>query len=63
MALVVKNPPANAGDVRDRVPSLCWEDSLEDGMAAHSGILAWRIPWKEVPGRIEPIGLHRVGDD
>ena len=32
-------------------------------MAAHSGILAWKIPWKEVPGRIQPIGLHRVGHD
>ena len=38
---MVKNPPANAGDV---VRSLGWEDPLEDGMATHSSILAWRNP-------------------
>ena len=37
---MVKNPPANAGDV---VRSLGWEDPLEDGMATHSSILAWEI--------------------
>ena len=37
---MVKNPPANAGDVR----FLGWEDPLEKGMATHSSILAWRIP-------------------
>jgi len=41
---VVKNPPANAGDVRDRVSSLDQEDPLEHDMATHSNILAWRIP-------------------
>ena len=50
MALVVKNPPANAGDVRDAVPSLGWEDPLEKEMAPHSSVLAWRIPWTEEPG-------------
>ena len=45
VALVVKNPPANAGDVRDAVRSLGWEDPLEKGMATHSSVLAWRIPW------------------
>ena len=44
MALVVKNPPANAGDARDGVQSLGWEDPLEEDMATHSSILAWRIP-------------------
>ena len=41
---VVKNPPANARDARDRLRSLSWEDALEEGMATHSSILAWRIP-------------------
>ena len=40
MVLVVKNPPAQAGDIRDMVRSLGWEDSLEEGMATHSSILA-----------------------
>ena len=44
MALVVKNLPANAGDIRDAVQSLGWEDSLEEEMATHSSILAWKIP-------------------
>ena len=50
MAPVVKNPPANAGDIRDVVQSLGWEDPLKEGMATHSSILAWRIPWMEEPG-------------
>ena len=44
MVLVVKNPPANAGDITDAVQSLSWEDPLEEGMATHSSILALRIP-------------------
>ena len=35
--------------------------SLEEGMATHSSILAWRISWKEKPGRLQSIGLQRVG--
>ena len=47
MALMVKNPPANAGDTRDMgsIPGL--EDPLEEGMATHSTLLLWRIPWTE----------------
>ena len=45
------------------VPSLGWEDPLEEGMAAHSSILAWRIPWTEEPGGLLSMGLHRVGHD
>ena len=45
MALVVKNPPANAGDIRDRGQPLGLEDPLEEDMATHSSILVWRIPW------------------
>ena len=62
VALVVKNPPANA-DVRDRSWSLDWEDSLEKEVAAHSSILAWRIPWTEEPGRLQSMGLQRVKHD
>ena len=61
VVLVVKNLPANAGDVRDMVESLDWENSLEEGKAIHSSILAWRIPWIEEPGRLKSIGLQRVG--
>ena len=39
-----------------RVPSLGWEDPLEKEMATHSSILAWRIPWTEVPGGLHPTG-------
>ena len=54
---MVKNPPA----VREaRVPSLGREDLLEEGMATHSSILAWRIPWTEEPGRLQSMGLQRV---
>ena len=49
VAPVVKNPPANAGDLRDVGLTLGWEDLLEEGMAAHSSILPWRIPWTEEP--------------
>ena len=48
--LVVKNPPANAGDVRDLGSILGEEDPLEEGTATCSSILAWRIPWTEDPG-------------
>ena len=42
------------------VRSLGWEDPLEEEMAAHSSVLAWRIPWMEEPGRLESIGSQRV---
>ena len=41
--------------------SLGQEDPLQEGMATHSGILAWRIPWIEEPGWLQYIGSHRVG--
>ena len=44
VVLVVKNPPVNAGDVRDMGLTLSQEDPLEGGTATHSSILAWRIP-------------------
>ena len=39
------------------------EDPLEEGMATHSSVLAWRIPWTEEPGGLWSLGLHRVGND
>ena len=42
------------------VPSRGREDALEEGMASHSRIPAWRIPWTEKPGRLWPIESHRV---
>ena len=47
---MVKNPPANAGESRDKGSILCWEDPLEEGTVTHSSILAWRTPWTEEPG-------------
>ena len=46
-----------------RVPALGPEDSLEDGMATHSSILAWRIPWTKEPGGLQSMGLQRVRHD
>ena len=59
VALVAKNPPANAGDA---VRALAQEDPLEEGLAAQSSILTWRIPWTEEPGRQEQLpGAPRAG--
>ena len=58
---LVKNPPANAGDLRDVGRSLGQEDPLEEGMATHSSSLAWEIPWTEEPVWLQSIGLQRVG--
>ena len=43
------------------VRSLGWEDPLEKGMATHSSILAWRIPWTEKPDGLQSMGSQRVG--
>ena len=58
---MVKNPPANAGDIEMWVQSLGGEDPLKEGMATHSSILAWRIPRTEEPGGLQSMGLQRVG--
>ena len=42
---------------------LGWEDPLEKGMATHSNILAWRIPWTKEPDRLQSMGLQRFGHD
>ena len=57
---MVKNPPAME---ETRIQSLGREDPLEKGMATHSSILAWRIPWTEEPGKLQSMGLQRVGHD
>ena len=46
-----------------QVQSLGEEDPLEEGMATHSSILAWRIPWTEEPSALQPIGSQIVGHD
>ena len=53
-----KNLPAMQ---KTLVQSLGWEDPLEEGMATHSSILAWRIPWTEEPGGLQSMGSQRVG--
>ena len=63
VTLVVKNPPANAGDIETQFWSLRQEDPLEEGMDTHSSILAWRIQWTEVPGRLQSTGSQRAGHD
>ena len=63
MVLVVKNLPASTGDIRDRVRFLGQEDPLEEGMATHSSILAWRTPWTDEPDGLQSKVLQRVGHD
>ena len=60
MAQSVKNPPAMW---EARVRPLGWEDPLEEGMATHSSVLAWRLPWTEEPGGLQSMGSQRAGHD
>ena len=62
---VVKNPPAmqESREIEPRVQSLGGEDPLEEGMATHSSILAWRILWTEDLLRLQSIELQRVRHD
>ena len=60
---MLKDPPANAGDIEMRVRSLGREDPLEEEMATHSSILLWKIPWTEEPGRLQSMGSQRVRHD
>ena len=53
-----KESACNAGDLDS---TLGWEDPLKNGMATHSGILAWIISWTEEPGRLQTMGSQRVG--
>ena len=63
VVLVVKNPPAKAGDIRDEGSFPGSGSSPGGGHGNHSSILAWRISWTEEPGRIQFIVLYRVGHD
>ena len=55
----MKNLPAIQ---ETQIQSLGQKDPLEKGMATHSSILTWKIPWTEKPGGLQAIGSHRVGD-
>ena len=59
VAQLVKTLPAMQ---ETQVRALGWEDPLEMGMATHSTTLAWRIPWTEEPGGLQPVGSQRVRD-
>ena len=63
VALVVKNPSANAGDKRDVGLITGLGRSPGEGHGNQYCILAWRIPWTEEPGRLQSLGSHRVGHD
>ena len=58
-----KEPACQCRNLEMRVPSLGGDDSLEKGMAIHSSSLAWKIPWTEETGRLQSVGLQRVGYD
>ena len=60
---MVMNLPANAGDVKDEDLIMGWEDPMEEGMALHSSILAWRIPWREEHSGLQYIKSRRVRHD
>ena len=61
--LVIKNLLANVRDIRTRVQSLGWEDPLEEGMAAHSSILAGESQGqRSLVGDVQPVGSQRVGN-
>ena len=57
VAQLVNNPPAMQGTW---VQSLCWEDALKKGMATHSSIIAWRIPWTEELGRLHGVAKNQT---
>ena len=60
---MVKKQAPSAGDTRDGGSVSGREDPLEEGMATHSSILAWRVPWTEEPDRLQSMELQRVGHD
>ena len=60
VAQLAKNLPAVQ---ETRVRSLGQEDPMEEEMATLSSILAWKIPWREKPGKLQSMGLQRVGHD
>ena len=60
MAQMVKNVPAVQ---KTQVQSLGWEGPLEKGVATHSSVLAWKIPWTEEPGRLQSMGSQKSRQD
>ena len=58
VAQMVKSLPAVQ---ETHIQSLGWEGPLEEGMATHSRVLAWKIPWTEEPGRLQSMGSQKVG--
>ena len=63
MALVVKNRPVSAGDIRDKGLIPGSGNTLDESMATHSSILGWRNPWTEEAGRLESMGLRNSQTD
>ena len=63
VALVAKNLPAMHEIPEIQVPSLVQEDPLEEEMATHSSIIAWRIPWSKDPGGLQSVVSQRVRHD
>ena len=57
---MTKDMPANAGDVSDVGLILGWEDPLQEDIATHSSILAWKIPWTEESGGLQSVVSQRV---
>ena len=54
---MVENLPATQDMQKTQIRSLSWEDALEEGMATHSSVLAWRTSWREEPGGLQSMGL------
>ena len=59
LGLAGKESTCNTGDTGDPTGSLGQEDPLEEEMATHSGILAWKISWAEEPGRLQSSGVTK----
>ena len=60
---MVENPPAMQETQEMKIRPLGWEDPLKEGMATHSSIFGWRIPWTQNPGELQFMGSQRVGHD
>ena len=60
LARAVKNPPSNAGDIKEAGSIPGWKDPLKKEMTTHSSIHAWRIPWTEEPGGLQSMESNRV---
>ena len=58
-----KESACSGGDTERQVQSLGWKDPVDDGMATHSSILAWRIPWTEEPGGLQSMESQRIRQD